>query len=102
MPLTPSPPAPVSAASAGRHRGILVAAIVAAIVAVAVAGCVPSPASELDQAELLLGVSDAVVALQAENAALQEQVDALEVAVARQDSLLRRVAAASGVPVTGP
>lgn len=77
-------------------------ALVASLAMLAAAGCVASPSAELDRAELLLGISDAVASLREENAALQEQVDALEVMVARQDTLLRRLAAVNGVPVSGP
>lgn len=85
---------PSSRPAAGRRR-----IVVALATLVAAAGCGVTPSTELDRAELLLGITDAVANLREENAALQEQVDALEIVVARQDSLLRRVAAANGIPV---
>lgn len=76
--------------------------LAAALVGLAAGACMPSPASELSQAELLLDISDAVSALRAENAFLQDEVDSLHAAVARQDSVIRRMAAATGVPISGP
>lgn len=77
--------------------------IVAAVaLSLTAAGCVASPSAEIAQAELLLDISDAVNALRSENASLQDQVDLLETTVARQDTLLRRLAAVNGVPVPSP
>ncbi len=84
-----------------RRRRILFA-VAALALAAAPAACVASPSAEIAQAELLLDISDAVNALRAENASLQDQVDLLEVAVARQDTLLRRLAAMNGVALPAP
>ena len=52
----------------------------------------------ISQGELLIELTDAMNALREHDALLQEQVDSLRLVVARQDSLLVRVAAATGVP----
>lgn len=64
------------------------------------AGCLGMPAADsISQGELLIELTDAMNALREHDALLQEQVDSLRTVVVRQDSLLARVAAATGVPV---
>lgn len=53
-------------------------------------------------AETLIDMSDAVVALREETAMLQAQVDSLREHVARQDTIVRRLASMAGLPVQGP
>lgn len=55
--------------------------------------------SEISQGELMLQLSDALNGMRSENADLQEQIDSLRRAVVRQDSLLIRLANATGVPL---
>lgn len=63
-------------------------------------GCLGLPSGDsISQGELLIELTDAMNELRAHDALLQEQVDSLRTVVARQDSLLVRVAAATGVPV---
>lgn len=49
--------------------------------------------------ETVLQLGDAVSTLQMENALLQEQLDSLRIAVARQDTALRRFANLAGMPM---
>jgi hypothetical protein len=49
--------------------------------------------------ESVLQLGDAVSTLQMENALLQEQIDSLRTAVAKQDTALRRFANLAGMPL---
>lgn len=63
-------------------------------------GCLGVPSGDsISQGELLIELTDAMNALREHDALLQEQVDSLRAVVARQDSLLVRVAGATGVPL---
>lgn len=53
-------------------------------------------------AETLIDMSDALVAVREETALLQAQVDSLREQMARQDTVLRRLASAAGMPLSGP
>lgn len=55
---------------------------------------------EVSQAQLLLDLGDALSELRGQDAMLQDQVDSLRGALARQDTLILRLAAATGVPTT--
>lgn len=74
--------------------------LAALLASLLLAGCVGLPSGDsISQGELLIELTDAMNALREHDALLQEQVDSLRTVVARQDSLLVRVAAATGVPV---
>jgi len=62
------------------------------------AGC-RSPAADAAIAEQLAQMSDAIVAMQDQIAMNSVTVDSLVLVVARQDTLIKRMAAVSGVPV---
>jgi hypothetical protein len=83
---------------------------VRALRALAIAGvlCTPAlmgscqatqPAALEGLGEAVIELGDAVNALQLENALLQEQMDSLRAAVARQDTALRRFANLAGMPL---
>ena len=74
-----------------RHRWALALLVLAA-------GGRPPPAAAAI-AEQLAPVSDALVAMQDQIAMNSTTVDSLVQVVARQDTLIRRLAAVSGVPV---
>lgn len=85
-----------SRASAAR-RPLFALACFAAVFA---AGCqAPQPAALETMGETVLQLGDAVSTLQQENAILQEQVDSLRTAVAKQDTALRRFANLAGMPL---
>ncbi len=75
-------------------------ALLALLASLLLAGCLGVPSGDsISQGELLIELTDAMNELREHDALLQEQVDSLRTVVARQDSLLVRVAAASGVPL---
>jgi hypothetical protein len=59
----------------------------------------PQPAAMEGIGESVLQLGDAVSTLQIENAVLQEQIDSLRIAVAKQDTALRRFANLAGMPL---
>ena len=78
-----------------RSRSVLLLALSAVL---AIGACYQAPA-DMAQAEMLLGISDAIEDLRNENAILQEQIDSLYIMVTRQDSLMRRMADQVGMAV---
>ncbi|HLV26525.1 MAG TPA: hypothetical protein VKZ41_09445, partial [Gemmatimonadales bacterium] len=63
-----------------------------------ISGCVGglSPQAELDAAQSMMELSDAFASIREEQAIMQEEIDSLMQLVARQDSLIRRVADFTG------
>jgi hypothetical protein len=74
------------------------------VVAFATLGSCSGPriSGDTTVAETLIDMSDALVALREETALLQAQVDSLREQMARQDTVLRRLASMAGVPISGP
>lgn len=102
------PPPAVAGGIARRHacggprsRRAAVAAAAFLLSSVALASCsLPAvQSSDVSQGELMLELSDALAGMRSTDADLQAQVDSLRSVVARQDSLLSRLAAATGVPM---
>jgi hypothetical protein len=62
----------------------------------------PRLSGDTTVAETLIEMSDALIALREETALLQAQVDSLREQMARQDTVLRRLASMAGVPMSGP
>jgi hypothetical protein len=62
-------------------------------------GCLRSPAADAATAQALAEIADQLGAMQQDNAALQTEVDSLRVVVARQDTVVRRLANLAGVPM---
>jgi hypothetical protein len=84
-----------------RPKALTLAALLAAVSLAGTAGCVRLPSNDnISQGQLLLELSDALGELRGQDAMLQEQVDSLRAVVARQDTLLARLANATGVPVS--
>jgi septal ring factor EnvC (AmiA/AmiB activator) len=81
----------------GRLRRLLAAAF---CTAAAVTGCLRNPSADVATAQALAEIADQLGAMQQDNAALQHQIDSLRTAVARQDTVLRRLANLAGVPMT--
>jgi hypothetical protein len=79
-----------------RPRPVLVAALFSTG---ALSGCLRNPAADAATAQALTEIADRLGAMQQESAELQNQVDSLRVVVARQDTILRRVANLAGVPM---
>lgn len=62
----------------------------------------PRMSGDTTLAETLIEMSDALVAVREETALLQAQVDSLREHMARQDTVLRRLASMAGMPLPGP
>lgn len=74
--------------------------LVAAFILGACSGPVTSGDTTL--AETLIEMGDALSAVREETAILQAQVDSLRQQMARQDTVLRRLASMAGMPLPGP
>jgi hypothetical protein len=57
----------------------------------------PDSAATVSTGQALIELSDAVNDVRQENAVLQEQIDSLRLVVARQDSLVTRLAVTAGL-----
>lgn len=74
--------------------------VLAAAVCLVLTACqAPQPQALEGLGESVLQLGDAVSALQQENAILQDQLDSLRLAVAQQDTALRRFANLAGMPL---
>ena len=74
--------------------------VTASCIVSALAGCLRSPAADAATAQALTEIADQLGAMQQDNAELQNQVDSLRAVVARQDTVLRRLANLAGVSMT--
>ena len=72
--------------------------VAAAMLLVGAVACVDSAAQQ-NTAQAIIDMGDELSAVRQDAAVLQEQVDSLRGALARQDSLLRQLAGMAGVPV---
>lgn len=72
-------------------------ALAVAAIAVGIA-CTPNPVAQADAAQVITELTDAIGELQQNTAILQEQVDSLKLVVARQDTMIARLSAVTGVP----
>jgi hypothetical protein len=74
------------------------------VVALAALGACGGPLTtgETTLAETVIDMSDALMAVREETALLQAQVDSLREQMARQDTVLRRLASMAGMPLSGP
>ncbi len=70
----------------------------ALLLAALLASCTASPA-DVNTAQQLADIADAMNALRSDNAVLQDQVDSLRTVVARQDTIIVRLAAQAGMPL---
>lgn len=84
----------------GRTRcpATLAAALLAPFLVLLLAGC-RDPRAEANIAEAMTQVGVQLTAMQQDYAVLQAQVDSLSAVVARQDSLITRLAAMANLPV---
>lgn len=85
------PPAPV-------HRPTC-AVVAVTLVATALTGCLRNPAADANAAQAIAEIADQLGAMQQDNAAMQDQIDSLRIVVARQDTVVRRLANMAGVPM---
>ena len=63
------------------------------------AGCLPPSEQDLQVAEALVEIGDVMSELRQSTAYMQEQLDSLRWVVARQDTVIRRLANLAGVPI---
>lgn len=73
--------------------------LAAALLLGAASGCIGNPAADAATAEALNEIGNELGMLRDENAQLQYQVDSLRGVVAQQDTVLRRIANLSGMPL---
>ena len=73
----------------------------AAALLLAAGGCgiFPSGGNDISQGELLIELSETINELRAQDAMFQEELDSLRGLVARQDTVIARLANAAGVPL---
>ncbi len=62
-------------------------------------GLFPTGGTDLSQGQLLLELSDTINELRAQDALVLEELDSLRAVVARQDTVIARLAAVAGVPL---
>jgi hypothetical protein len=91
------PPTPLSRCDAPTRARARLALAAAALLGAC--GASVDPTRDLSTGEAIVGLSDAIAGLREESAVLQDQLDSLRLVVARQDSALARIAAATGVPL---
>ena len=82
-----------------RPRRVGATIVLAAAALLAACGASVDPTQDLSTGEAIIGLADAIDGLREESAMLQDQLDSLRLVVARQDSALARIAAATGVPL---
>lgn len=70
-----------------------------AAIALVVLGCLPPSEQDLQTAQALVELGDALSEIRTDLADLQDQFDSLKVVAARQDSIVRILANLAGVPV---
>ena len=73
--------------------------VLVVLVMLVAAACRPSPSSEIALGEMVVEMGDVINQVQHDNALLQSQIDSLREIVARQDTMIRRLANAAGMPL---
>ena len=74
-------------------------AFAAAVVLGACNGVIPSPSREASQGQVMMDLADALNQMRDQSAGLQDQLDSLRDVVYQQDTVIRKLAFAAGVPV---
>ena len=90
-------PGAVRCAANGGRRAAVCAAVCTAVI-VAAGSCMRSPTEDIALGETILEMSDAISLMRQESAQMQSELDSLRTALARQDTLLRRLAGMAGLP----
>jgi peptidoglycan hydrolase CwlO-like protein len=75
------------------------ALVLLAVVAVGTSSCMPTTGNDVAVAQTINEMSDAVNELRQENANLQAQIDSLKGVAAKQDTVVRNLAALAGVAI---
>ncbi|HSA57869.1 MAG TPA: hypothetical protein VLE53_19305 [Gemmatimonadaceae bacterium] len=63
------------------------------------AGCLPPSEQDLQVAQALVEIGDAMAEVRESTAFMQDQLDSLRWVVARQDTVIRQLANLAGVPI---
>ena len=80
------------------RRPLVPAASCALAVAIAMSSCrVQNPSADVATGQMMLELTDAINQMRQDNALLQAQVDSLRDAVSRQDTVIAKLAVATGV-----
>ena len=66
--------------------------------AIAAGACSAGSSPQMNVGEALVELGDALNGVREENAFLQQQLDSLRTVVARQDTVIRKLSVAAGVP----
>ena len=74
------------------RRRVLVGGTMTVVLFLSASGCGVNPSADPGAAEAIVELGDAVNSLRQDNALLQSQIDSLRVQVARQDTLIARLA----------
>jgi hypothetical protein len=70
-----------------------------ALFVVAVVGCRPDTSQTLNTAQAIQDLGDGISALRQDNAEFQAQLDSMRTVIAKQDTIIRRLANLAGMPV---
>ncbi|MCE2903146.1 MAG: hypothetical protein ACK6DP_05455 [Gemmatimonas sp.] len=79
--------------------------MIRAVAVVGLSACgpaIPTPASDMATGQAVLDLGMQIVQLREENAMLQAQIDSLRGVMAYQDTVVRQLAAAAGLPTRPP
>jgi hypothetical protein len=66
---------------------------------VALGGCRPDTTQGINTAQAIQDLGDGISALRQDNAEFQVQLDSMRTVIAKQDTLIRRLANLAGMPV---
>lgn len=81
------------------RRVLALGALTAAVVLGACNGVIPSPSREASQGQVMMDLADALNQMRDQSAGLQDQLDSLREVVYQQDTIIRKLALAAGIPV---
>lgn len=80
-----------------RRPSVIAALALSLALSLALGGCFTDPQKQIDQMQQMNDLADALIELNQRTSDLQISLDSMRMVVARQDSVLRRVAIANGI-----
>ena len=81
------------------RRVLALGTFAAAVILGACNGVMPSPSREASQGQVMMDLADALSQMRDQSAGLQDQLDSLRDVVYQQDTIIRKLALAAGIPV---
>lgn len=81
------------------RRLLALGAFATVVVLGACNGALPSPSRDASQGQMMLDLADALNQMRDQSASLQDQLDSLREVVYQQDTVIRKLALAAGIPV---